>query len=95
MSFKDWLKQPRVLTKGKSFTCKKDLYKSTYLANAFDQKKQYNVVESDSRAPWVQANDPEIIWVLDNKGESFSFARHQVHDVYVFEDYFDEVNKDT
>lgn len=93
MTFKEWLERPVVLKRGKLLICKKDIFKSTYCKNAFDNKKQYNVVELDSRYPWVQANDPELIWVLDNEGQSFSFTKHQETGMHFIKDYFEEVKR--
>lgn len=93
MTFKEWLERPVVLKRGKSVICKKEIFKRTYCKNAFDSGKQYDVIESDSRYPWVQANDPEHIWILDNEGQSFSFTKHQEFGMFFVEDHFDDIKR--
>ena len=94
MTFKEWCERPVVLKKARTLVCKKDLYKRTYRGNAFICGKQYTVIDSDSRYPWVRNDDPERVWILDEEGYTFSFRKTvPQHGFYFLGDFFDEVTE--
>lgn len=61
--------------------CKKSLYKSTYLKNAFTKGKRYEFIRED-----------DLVWIRDSMGREFSFARASAEKgripFNIFEDYF-------
>lgn len=62
----------------KKTKCKKSLYKSTYKRNAFNKGKEYIILYEEE----------DIIYLLDEMDQTFSFSKKEEHTMYNFTDYF-------
>lgn len=58
--------------------CKESLYKSTYKGNAFSKGVAYKTSREDDK----------FIWLVDNHGNEFDFAKTPTTPYYFIEDYF-------
>jgi len=76
----DCLKQLfRLLNKKeKQLVCRKDLVKSTYEGKTFTKGEFYDIVSMDD----------DLIWLLDNNKNQFSFSYEQQFPFYYIGDYF-------
>lgn len=62
--------------------CKRSLYISVYLKNAFTKGKRYEFLRED-----------DLVWIQDSMGHEFNFVRASAEKglipMYIFEDYFE------
>lgn len=61
--------------------CKKDLYKSTYEQNAFNENKKYEITGKE-----IEKN---MIWLKDEAGHIFNFCLKPEFPYFCIEDYFE------